>query len=156
MEYDSHSHSKMMFLMETAAYTADEDSLPVDMEDAAEGLGYESLEYVVIIGTIAVAGGTIECRPQESDDGSVWTDITANTDSGPDMILGGEALTVEAGKGLVIPITAVNTVYRLGVISKKRHQRLATTEESAVTAGQISVIAVLGHPVTGPVADQSS
>jgi len=156
MEYDSHSHMKVMFLLEDPVFDADVSTASIDMEDVTEGLGYESLEYIVTIGAIATVGGTIEARCQESDDDSVWTDCAANTDSGEDLTLGGEALTVEAGNGLVIPIGAQNAAYRLGSISKKRYQRLSLTEETAVSAGQITVIALLGHSRTGPVPDQSS
>lgn len=151
MEVDRHSTMKVFFLLEDPAFTADDETPEIDLGDSAEGDRAESLEYIVTIGAIAVAGGTIEARCQESDTtGGPWTDV-ATTE-----VLGGEDLTTEAGNGLVIPIAAVNAAYRLGCISKKQFQRLALTEEAAVTAGQISVCAILQDFRHDPQDDQSS
>lgn len=155
MEVDRHSTMRTLFLLETAVFTADEESQVIDMAEfvlteADAGAGAESLEYVVTIGSIAVAGGTIEARCQQSPDNSVWTDV-------PDEeVIGGEDLTVESGNGLVIPIAAQNVAYRIGSVGKMQYQRLALTEEAAVTAGQITVVAVLQDFRHNAQADQSS
>lgn len=160
LEYDLHSEIRAVQVYEDAVFAITNEAFTreIDMEDATEGGGMQSLEWVVTVGTIDVAGGTVEMRCQESDSsGSGFTDVTANAEDGADLILGGEDLTVEAGKGIVIPATGSgDTTYRMGCLSKKRFQRLAMTEETAVTAGQITVTAILGNPKRGPVADQSS
>lgn len=155
MEVDRHHGMRVLFLLEDPVFAADVQTQAIDMEemtlgDADAGAGAKSLEYVVSIGTIATVGGTIECRCQDSPDGSVWTDVA------DELVIGGEDLTVESGNGLVIPIGAVDIAYRLGCISKEPHQRLALTEEAAVTAGQVTVIAILQDFRHNPQEDQSS
>lgn len=155
MEVDRHSGMRVLHLLEDAVFEADVNTQAIDMEemtlsDADAGAGAKSLEYVVCIGAIATVGGTIEARCQDSPDGSVWTDVADA------LVLGGEDLTVESGNGLVIPIGAQNEAFRLGCISKEPHQRMALTEEAAVTAGQVTVLAILQDFRHNPQADQSS
>lgn len=157
MEVDRHHGMRALFLYEDAVFAITDEAftLPIDMEEfvlteADAGNGAKSLVYVVTIGTIATVGGTIEMRCQDSPDGSVWSDVA------DELVLGGEDLTVESGNGLVIPIGAENIAYRLGCISKEPHQRLAMTEETAVTAGQVGVVAILQDFRHNPQEDQSS
>ena len=140
MEREQHSNMRVLFLLEDPVFTADVETPQIDMAEttlteADAGNLAETLEYIVSIGAIATVGGSIDCRAQESDDGSVWNnvpndEVIGGTDLATEVQSGGEAV-----KGLVIPIGAQNASFRLGTISKKQFQRLALTEEAAVTAG---------------------
>ncbi len=141
MERDRHSGMRVLFQDEVAVVTGDITGATIDMEDAAEGNGAESLEYVISVGTIAVAGGALQVIVQDSPDDSVWTAV-------PDeLVIGAQPL---------IPIAAVNTVYRVGSISKKRYQRCFVDELATTTAGQVSIVAIIQDMRRGPQADQSS
>ena len=161
MEVDRHSDMRVLAVFEDAVFEADGNTQSIDLGEfnltlADAGAGAKSLEYVVAIGTIPTASGSIDCRLQEADaGGGPWTNVP-NAE-----VVGGEDLTNEltdgvAAKGLVIPIGAVDEAYRIGSISKKQFQRMALTQETNVTAGQVSVVAILQDFRHGAQADQSS
>lgn len=156
MEVDRHSGMTVLAILEVPVFTADATTQFIDLGETSPtdenyGDGAGSLEYVVSIGAAATAGGTIECRIQESDTpGGTWADV-------PDeQVLGGEPLTTEAAPGIVIPIGAQNQSFRIGSLSKKSFQRMRLTEEPDVTAGQVSVVAIFQDFRRGARADQSS
>ncbi len=161
MERDQNSNMRVVFLFEDAVFIADGNSASIDMSEtdvtvADAGNLAESLTYVVSIGTIATVGGSIDCRCEESDDNSVWVNVeNAEVIGGTD--LANETQTSgDAVSGLSIPIGAQTTAYRLGSIGKKRYQRLALTQETNVTAGQVSVTGILLDHRHDPQVDQNS
>lgn len=136
-EYDLHSHVKVFNAIGPAALTATTNGASIDT------LGFESIEYVVHVGT-ALVGGGFTASLEESDTGA----------------FGGEETAVPSAETLgALPVTVAtdtDLTLRVGSIGKKRHQRIVLTETGTVTAGVIGVSAVLSHPKTLPVPDQST
>lgn len=140
MEYDLHSHVKLVHAIAPAALVADTNGGPVDT------LGFESLEWLIHVGTAFAGGGFDVTLEEDDDDGSgsplgTWTSVPS------DQILG--ALPS-------IAIADANKTFRVGSIGKKRHQRLVLTETGTISGGVIGVTALLSNPVTMPVPDQST
>lgn len=137
MEFDLHSNIKIVHAIAPAALTANTNSAAVDTR------GHESLEWVLYNGA-AMVGGGFTCLFFESD---VST-------------FGGEETAVPAenilGVSPVIEIGDVNKTLRVGVNAKKRYQQIRLVETGTITAGVLGVCAVLSHPSTGPVPDQST
>lgn len=98
--------------------------------------GYESLTYVVAMGTIT--DGSYSLLMQEGDDSGLSDVTTVPAED-----------TLGALTGFVA--TDDNAVKRVGSIGKKRYQRLSIVS-TGVTAGvnMCSAIAILGHPKTTP------
>lgn len=139
MEYDLHSEIQIAYIIEPVIHTAHAVGVELDC------LGFESLEYVIVIGDAIDGDFTTELE-QSPDDGAgsptgVWTAVPAK-----DII----------GTLPVLTIADTDKVFRVGCVGKERHQRLTLTEGSANTAGIVGAIAILGNPVTKPVADQST
>jgi hypothetical protein len=139
MEYDLHSEIQIAYIIEPVIHTADAVGVELDC------LGFESLEYVIVIGD-AIDGDFTTVLEESPDDGAgaptgVWTAVPAAN------IIG------------VLPVLTIadtDKVFRVGSVGKERHQRLTLVEGSANTAGIVGAFAVLGNPVTKPVADQST
>lgn len=93
---------------------------------------FEALEFIAQID--AYTTGTATLNLQESDDGSVWTDVD------PEFILGFESATV---------LNAANTSTRIGYSGKKRYARIQLVAASTAVY-YFSGVAVLGHPHTAP------
>ncbi len=140
MEEERHTKMKAVFLFEDNIFTASQNTTSIDMTHAGSGNVAESLVYLITIGAAAVAGtggSTIEVIVQESDNDSVWTSVPE------ELVLGGVTLATSAGFGVIIPLAAQNTLRRLGTLSKKRYQRLRLFEDGSITAGQVTVQAIL-------------
>lgn len=137
MEYDLHSRVNTVNCVPPAALAADTNGAAVDT------LGFESLEYVIHVGTAFVGGG-FDVTLEESDTGA----------------FGGEETAVPAEETLgALPSIAIgdaNKTFRVGSIGKKRYQRIVLTETGTISAGVIGVAGVLSHPKQLPVADQST
>lgn len=99
--------------------------------------GYESVVFSLNTETVA-AGGAATAKIQESDDDSVWTDVST------DETLG----------SITIDDTDDAKWFRIGSISKKRYQRLVVTTTNAAST-IVQATAILGNPKVGPVAAQS-
>ena len=148
MEYDLHSNVKVVKgigATDGAAAGASTVSAEIDT------LGYESLEWLLDVGTITTGTFTtlLEASP---DDGAgsptgVWTAVPAAN------ILGNSGGAAGAGPSLIA--TDDDQVRRIGVISKVRHQRL-TVVGAATPVADICVMALLGNPVTRPVPNQTT
>lgn len=140
MEFDLHSHVTTVNSIPPAVLAVDTNGTAVDTQ------GFESLEWVIHVGVAFAGGGYDVTIEQSPDDGSgsptgVWTAVSA-----------AETL----GALPVVAIADANTTFRVGSIGKERHQRPVLTETGTITAGIIGVSAVLGHPHSAPVADQST
>lgn len=139
MERDLHSFINAAFVIEPVIHTAHAVGVELDT------LGYQSLEYVIIVGD-ALDGAFVALLEQSPDDGAgsptgVWTAVPA-----ADIL----------GVLPVMDIADTDKVYRVGCIGKERHQRLTLSETAANTAGILGALAVLGNPKNVPVADQST
>lgn len=137
MEFDLHSRVDTRNAIPPAALAADTNGASIDTVD------YNSLEYVIHVGTAFVGGG-FDVTLEESDTGA----------------FGGEETAVPADEILgALPSIAIgdaNQTFRVGSIGKKRYQRIVLTETGTITAGIIGVTAVLGKARDMPVADQST
>ena len=134
MEFDLHSNvDDRMALNQTAI-----NSNTTTVGNIIDSLGYESLEFVVSMGTIV--DGVYALVLEEGDDAALADAAVVPADN----ILG--ALT-----GFVAADD--QSTLRIGSIGKKRYQRLSI-ESTGVTTGvdHATAIAVLGHPKTAPVA----
>jgi hypothetical protein len=139
MEYDLHSNIKVVFAIEPVIHTAHAVGAEIDT------IGYESCEFVIVVGD-AIDGDFAAELHQDEDDGAgspvgVWAAVPA-----------AEIL----GTLPIITTSDTDVVFRVGSIGKMRFQRLTLTETDANTAGIIGAVAILGNPVTKPVADQST
>lgn len=137
MYQDAHSKMKIVHGIAPAAIAGDTDSAIVDT------IGFESLEWVLHVG-IAMAGGGFTCVFEESDV----------------VTFGGEETAVPTGEVVgaspVVAIADADKVFRVGIVGKKRFQRMSLVETGTITAGIIGVNAHLGNPEQAPVADQST
>ncbi len=151
MEADRHNDMKGIFLLEIPVFNAIVSTPGIDMgaDGPGDGSSGESLEFIVSVGSVAITGNRIEVIPQESETGSGWDNV-------PDEhVIGGTDL-VSVNKGIDIPIGAQNTIYRVGTVGKMRHQRLILVEVGTITAGQITVTAVVQDMRHNPQPAQNS
>lgn len=101
------------------------------------GNRFESLTFFIASGTITT--GTFAVVLEESDDQSVWTAVDEDERIGdlPTWL-----------------VTDDDTIRRVGVVGKKRYQRLTLTGAST-PVGEFIAFAVFGNPKILPVAAQS-
>lgn len=146
MEHDLHSKVQAVKAVGASSYAADTNG------DAIDTAGFESLEWIVNVGSPFVDGGFDITLEESPDDGSgsptgVWSPV-------PDEhVLGGQngnspAIQIAIGDG--------GTAFRVGSVGKERHQRVVLTETGAITSGELSVTALLGNPRNHPVDDQNT
>ena len=137
MEHSLHDKISIVHAIAPAAIAADTDGAAVDTQ------GYESLEWVLHVGT-AMVGGGFTVTLEESD---------VNT-------FGGEETAVTTDETLgtlpVVSIGDANKVFRVGSIGKKRYQRLTLTETGTISGGVIGCTAILGHPKNAPTDEQAT
>lgn len=143
MEYDLHSKVKAVDCIGPAVLAADTNGAAIDMQ---QDQGYESIEYLIHVGTALAGGGWDVTIEQSPDDGSgsptgVWTAVPA------DETLGALPVFVATDTDLVL---------RVGSIGKERHQRVVLTETGTISAGVTGASAILSHAKQLPVADQST
>ena len=140
MYYDLHSNVKGVRAISPATVTG----AGTTTGETIDTVGYESLEYIIATGTVTAVSATSDLFTiQESDTGSGgWTDVDASEQ------LGGTIATLQA--------TDDDKVFRIGVISKKRYQRIVLTRTGASANYLVSAVAVLSNPKSAPVADQST
>lgn len=137
MEYDLHSQVSVENGIAPQALAATTDGAVIDT------LGFESLEWLLHIGTAFVGGG-----------------FTVSFEESDVVTFGGEETAVPAANVLgdtpVVSIGDANTVFRVGIIGKKRFQRITLTETGTISAGVIGVVALLGHAKSMPTAEQAT
>jgi len=123
---------------------------PVDATDdtalvgeVVDGLGFESLTYLISSGTLADTGATFTALLEESDTGAFGGEENAVADSD---LLGTEALAS-------FTETDDDSQFKLGYSGSKRHTRLTITPAGiSASSNLVSAIAVLGHAHAKPVA----
>lgn len=100
---------------------------------------YDSLEYVIVTGSIADADATFTVLLEESDD-SGMSGATAVADAD---LLGTEVLAA-------FQFDDDNETRKLGYIGKKRYTRMTITPVANASAALLCVVAILGHPANAP------
>ena len=103
-----------------------------------DSLGFESLAFIVAMGTIT--DGAYALLLEEGDDSGLSDAAVVSADETLGELTGFVAADDQSTK-------------RVGSIGKKRYQRLSIVS-TGVTSGvaDVSAVAVLGHPKTAPVA----
>lgn len=133
MEHSLHNKIKIVQVVAPAdaAVTATAVGAIVDTQ------GFESLEYVANAENL---NGEFTFLLEESDDSGL---------SGSNVVSSDETL------GALPVMDTGRDIGRVGVIGKKRYQRLTLTESGANTVGTIGAIAILGHPKNAPTDEQA-
>lgn len=145
MEHDLHTRVKVVNSVPPAALAADTNGTGVD------SLGYESLEFVVHVGTAFVGGG-FAISLEESDTGVFGGE--ENAVAAGDLI--GGIGTGSPALAASVAIGDANRTFRFGYKGKKRHVRPVLTETGTISAGVIGVTALLGHPKVLPEPDSNT
>ena len=114
-------------------------------------LGFDSLTYILALGSLADADMTAVMLLEESD-ASDMTGATAAADA--DMISQTSGTAAETAAGFQFDDD--NEVRKLGYIGNKRYTRLTITPAANASAALISAIAVLGHPHSAPVSQAAA
>lgn len=138
MEMDLHSRVKVFEVIGPTDGAAAGASTVGNVIDT---LGFESLEYVIMAGTITT--GSFSLTLEES----TVVGMTGATAVPADNIL-----------GVNLPVWAAtddDTICRVGVNSKKRFHRL-TLVGASTPVGDFVAIAILSNPKTMPVPDQDN
>lgn len=104
--------------------------------------GYEALEFVVLIGSVADADATFTVLVEDAD-ASDKSDAAAVADA---YLLGTEAL---AG----FQYDSDNALRKIGYVGSKRYVRVTVTPSNNSGAAVIGAVGVLGAPMTGPTAN---
>lgn len=138
MEYDLHTQVKIATVITPTAGAAAGASTVGSIIDS---LGFESFEYMIHCGTITT--GTFSLTLEEADD----LGFTVNVQAVPAANRLGVAVTWV--------VTDDNQVRRIGIIGKKRFQRL-TLVGASTPVGAFSAVAILSNPKSKAVPDQST
>lgn len=133
MEYDLHSNVDDRVAVVQQAVAAD----TLIVGAIIDTLDFESLEYVIQVGTITT--GTVSFVLEEGDDSGLSDAAAVSADE-----------TLGALTGLLV--TDDDSTKRLGSIGKKRYQRLSLQPAGSAAINFIGASAILGHPKTAPVA----
>lgn len=140
MEFDQSSMIKAAIVIGPTAGAAAGASTVGAVIDTNQNERFEALTYILQAGTITT--GSFAIVLEESDTGA----------------FAGEETTVPAdaviGTTPTWAVTDDDTIVRVGIIAKKRYQRLTLTGASTPN-GDFSAVAVLGHSHVAPVADQT-
>lgn len=104
--------------------------------------GYDSLTYVIAIGSVADADATFTVLLEEGDVSNL-SDAAAVADAD---LIGTEAL---AG----FQFDSDNGCRKLGYKGTKRYTRMTITPANNASAAVISAVALLGHPMMTPTAN---
>lgn len=104
--------------------------------------GYDSVTYVINLGSIADADATFTVLLEHGDAANL-SDAAAVPD---DQLIGTEAL---AG----FQFDDDNKVRKLGYAGGKRYTRLTITPVNNASAALLGAVAVLGHPASAPTAN---
>lgn len=104
--------------------------------------GFESLEFVIAIGSVADADATFTVLVEDGDQ----SDLSDNAAVADANLLGTEAL---AG----FQFDDDNACRKIGYVGNKRYVRLTITPVANASAALLSAVAVLGHPASVPTAN---
>ena len=101
--------------------------------------GYESLEFVIAMGSLADADATFTALVEHGDAANL-SDAAAVPDAG---LLGTEALAS-------FIFSDDDKVRKIGYVADKRYVRLTITPAANASAALLSAVAILGHPAIAP------
>lgn len=104
-------------------------------------LGYNSLLFVIALGSIADADATFTVLVEDGDN-SALSDNAAVVDA---ELLGTEVLAS-------FQFDSDNGVRKIGYLGNKRYVRVTITPAANASAALFSVMAILGHPAYRPAA----
>jgi hypothetical protein len=105
-------------------------------------LGYESLTYAIVTGTLSDANATYTVLLEESDDSGM---------SGATAVADADMIGTEAAAGFQYDDDGETR--KLGYVGSRRYTRLTITPAGADSGNSpIAAIAILGNPQTRPVA----
>lgn len=96
--------------------------------------GFESVTYVIDIGSVADADATFTVLLEDGDDAAL-ADAAAVADT---FLLGTEALAS-------FQFDSDNTLRKLGYIGNKRYTRMTITPAANASAALFSAVCILGH-----------
>ena len=114
-------------------------------------LGYDSLTYIIALGSIADADMTATVLLEEGDAANL-SDAAAVADA--DMISQTSGTAPETAAGFRFDDD--DEVRKLGYIGNKRYTRLTITPAANASAALLGAVAVLGHPHSAPVTQAAS
>ncbi len=104
--------------------------------------GFDSLEFLILIGAIADADATFTALVEDAD----ASDMSGGAAVTDENLLGTEVL---AG----FQFDDDNEVRKIGYIGGKRYVRLTITPVGNASAAVLGAVAVLGHPAVAPTAN---
>lgn len=104
--------------------------------------GYDALEYIIALGSIADADATFTVLLEDGDAANL-SDAAAVDDA---WLLGTEALAS-------FQYDSDNKLFKLGYVGPKRYTRLTITPANNASAALISAVAIMGCPHVSPVAN---
>jgi hypothetical protein len=119
--------------------------------EVIDRLGYESLTYVIAIGSVIDSDAEFTVLLEESDEDDM---SGANAVDDADMISQTEGVAPETAAGFTFDND--DEVRKLAYIGAKRYTRLTITPSGNYAVAQIAAVAVLGHPHTAPVTQASA
>lgn len=105
-------------------------------------LGYQSLTYLIVTGTLADADATFTVLLEESD---------ASDMSGSNAVADADLVGTEALASFTFANDGV--CRKLGYIGHKRYTRLTITPANNTGAAPMAAVALLGHPSSMPTAN---
>jgi hypothetical protein len=120
----------------------DNTPLVSEIVDTLQGVKYESVEFVIAIGTLADADATFVVLVEDGDD-SALSDGAAVVDA---FLLGTEAAAS-------FTFADDDSMKRIGYSGKKQYVRLTITPADNTGNAGLAVSAILGDPRTAPVAN---
>jgi hypothetical protein len=113
--------------------------------------GFQSLTFLMGLGSIADADATFTVLLEESDDSGM---SGANAVADADMISQTPGTLPELAAGFQFDDD--NEVRVLGYVGNKRYTRLTVTPANNASAALFSALALLGHPDSRPVTQSAS
>lgn len=113
--------------------------------------GFDSLTFLMALGSIADADATFTALLEESDDSGM---------SGSNAVADADMVSQTAGSAAELAASFQfdddNEVRLLGYIGNKRYVRLTVTPANNASAALFSALALLGHPFSKPVTQTAS
>lgn len=101
--------------------------------------GFESIEFVILTGSLADADATFTVLVEDGDDSSL-TDAAAVADA--------QLLGTEADASFLF--SDDNKCFKIGYVGYKRYVRLTITPAANTSAALLAAVAVLGSPSNAP------
>lgn len=111
---------------------------------AVDGANFDSVTFVLAVGTLADADMTLAVEVQESD----------ASGSGYAAVADEDLIGTENGAALVF--SDDNEQVKIGYIGKKRYTKIVVTPSGNSGNADLAAIAILGHPRNMPLSTQGS